>query len=173
MNSALLDFKCDKNKDIENFLHNKAISYQKQSRCSVYLLCDEKAFFENIISIQAYFTLSHKSIVIPAADETVSKSQRDAIMKNRNAESLEFVLIGQLGKRIENVGNDDFIYSEISGEEILKSAKEVINAANELIACRAVLVECEDEEKINKFYKTNGFKFLQKDRYNQYYYILK
>lgn len=132
-------------------------------------MCDESAWENGEISIQAYFTLSHKSIVIPMNNKKISKTQRDSIMKNRKAETLQFVLIGQLGKYINN---NSFISTELTGEEILNAAKEVIYSASELIACRAVLVECEDKEKINKFYETNGFKFLQKDKYNQYYYIL-
>ncbi len=173
LNSALADFKCAKNIDIENFLHTKAIVFQKQSLCSVYLICDEEALDNGIISVQGYFTLSHKAIIIPTENSNVSKSKRGDIMKNRDAELLNFVLIGQLGKYI--VQNDDGTYTatEVTGAEILDIAKEVIYAANDIIAFRSVLVECEeDNDYLNSFYKSNGFKFLQNEEFNQYYFIL-
>lgn len=168
--SALAEFRCTKDADIECFLRKNAVDFQKRGLCSVYLLCDKDLFDNNIISIQAYFTLSHKILSIPIDNADVSKSVRGKLTKNRTAELFHFVLIGQLGKRI-----DVNTKSSVTGKEILEAALEVINASSDLIVCKAVLVECnkdDDHKKVNDFYINNGFKFLQSDKLNQYYYLI-
>lgn len=58
--SALFDFKCDLDNDIECFLHNKAEEFLKLKLCSTYLLVNEDLFINGKLKIEAYFTLSQK-----------------------------------------------------------------------------------------------------------------
>lgn len=91
----------------------------------------------------------------------------------KTARTLDFVLIGHLGKRIEVKEDGQSISSDISGNEILDKAFEVIRSAVELIPCRCVLVECNYEPKVNQFYKDYGFSFFQNDgSHNQYTMLL-
>ena len=61
---ALSNFKCCQDLDIENFLHTNALNFLERGWCSVYLLLDEKAFLDNELKIEAYFTLSHKTLCV-------------------------------------------------------------------------------------------------------------
>lgn len=160
LSAALCDFKCAKDADIETFLHNKATEFEKRGFCTVYLILDADAFEKGNISVQAYFTLSHKSIQI---DENVSKTVRKRIAASKDADITHFVLIGQLGKYIAETGNGEYYQTEVSSTDILDDAFEIIRKANEMIACRGVLVECSAEEKIHMVYKNYGFAFLQYD----------
>ena len=103
----------------------------------------------------------------------MTKTKVKEINGFKTVESLHFVLIGQLGKYI--IKNDDNVYmrSEITSKEILDHAFEVIYSSSNLIPCRCVLVECNDEEKVKKTYENYGFKFFQNDgEHNQYYKVL-
>ena len=62
LSAALNMFRCSKDADIETFLRTKAIEFEKRGYCTVYLILDEEAFENGKLFIQAYFTLSHKSI---------------------------------------------------------------------------------------------------------------
>lgn len=130
---ALCCFRCKKDSDIENFLKTKAIDYMNRKWCAIYLLLDEDCLDKNEFFILAYFTLSHKFLI----PHEVSKNQIKKITGGVISEILHFVLIGQLGKFI-----DEAECSYISGKEVLDYAFEIIEDANELIPCRCVLVEC-------------------------------
>lgn len=138
----------------------------------MYLLLNEEAFFNGRLQIDAYFTLSHKSML----SETVetSKTQKKKMTGGyHDALFLEFVLIGHLGKHIEFLEDDTVHCADISGKEILDKAFEVIHQASQLIPSRCALVECSDEPKVRSVYENYGFVFLQRDReHNQYYKII-
>lgn len=168
---ALSDFKCSQDLDIETFLHEHAEEYQNRGLCNVYLVLNEEAFKNGKIKVEAYFTLSHKTLC------ATSNMTRTRIKKidgySTKAQSLHFVLIGQLGKYIFKINEDEYIRSEVTGKEILDYAFEIIYASSELIPCRCVLVECNDKEKVKNVYENYGFEFFQKDdRHNQYFKVL-
>lgn len=167
LQDALLSFRCAQDEDIEDFLHSKAVEFFNRGWCSVYILFNEEAFNENSLVIEAYFTLSHKSLV--SDSETMSTSSIRRYGGFKTAKTLNFVLIGQLGKWV--IGNEEEGYtrSAVSGEEILDKAFEIIHAAAELIPCRYAMVECSDNPNVIKAYTDYGFTFFQKDgKHNQY-----
>ena len=167
MHQALLSFRCDQDSDIQDFLHSKAIDFLDRELCSVYLLLNEEMFNRGQIFIEAYFTLSHKSLVSDIS--TMSKSAIQRYGGFKTARTLNFVLIGHLGKWV--IMNEDGTYqrSSVTSREILDFAFEVIQAAADLIPCKYVLVECSDEEKVQSVYKNYGFRFFQNDgEHNQF-----
>lgn len=166
MHQALLSFRCAQDKDIEDFLRFKAIEFSDRRLCSVYLLLNEELFNSHKLFIEAYFTLSHKSLI--ADNHTMSKSAIKRYGGFVTAKTLDFVLIGQLGKWIQEEGGT-FSRSSITGKEVLDSAFEVIKAATSLIPCKYALVECSDDIKIRTIYENYGFNFFQNDgQHNQY-----
>lgn len=152
--------------DIENFLHDKAIEFLRRNWCSVYLLVNEQAFDEGHIKIDAYFTLSHKTLLPVSASKTSVKEASGF----KGAESVHFVLIGQLGKYMERLSDGKIVSADISSKEILDCAFEVVRASSALIPCRCVLVECNSNEKVHKVYTDYHFKFFQFDgEHHQFY----
>ncbi|MDO4385188.1 MAG: hypothetical protein Q4E18_04230 [Clostridia bacterium] len=167
MHHALLSFRCAQDKDIETFLCSKAIEFSDRGLCSVYLLLNEELFAAGHLRIEAYFTLSHKSLI--ADNGKMSRSSIKRYGGFVDARTLDFVLIGQLGKLV--IENEDGTYSRspVTGKEILDYAFEVIGAASSLIPCKYALVECSDDQKVRAVYERYGFKFFQKDgQHNQY-----
>lgn len=166
LSDALDSFRCCLDEDIENFLRQKAIQYIERNWCSVYLIVDEKEFDNGRIKIDAYFTLSHKTLIPSVASKTSIKNASGF----KESESVHFVLIGQLGKYIERLENGEIRTSDISSREILDDAFEIIRASSALIPCRCVLVECSDNEKVHKVYTDYQFKKFQFDgEHHQFY----
>lgn len=152
-------FKCEKDPDIENFLKNKAILYEKKAKSRTYLIFDEEAMLLGEIKLLAYFAIAIQTLKIP---EGISPSQIRKLdgLYSRKGDGLiteiPAFLIGQLGK-------NDLYAGDISGDEIIEYALSVIFRAQELIGGRIVFVECQDNPKIVNFYIRNGFKVFRQD----------
>lgn len=65
-------FKCGRAPDIENFIKNKAITYEKKAKSRTYLAFDEEAMYEGEFKLLAYFTIAMQTLKIP---EGTSPSQ--------------------------------------------------------------------------------------------------
>lgn len=159
LSDALNNFRCYKDEDIEYFLRNNALTYIQRGWCAVYLILDEYGFDRGRIKVDAYFTLSHKSLIT----NNVSKTRIKSAAGFKDAESIHFVLIGQLGKHIEENDGALDIRANISSTEILDYAFEIIHASSDLIPCRCVLVECSENLKVQKVYTDYGFTLFQYD----------
>ncbi|AEF97232.1 hypothetical protein [Methanotorris igneus] len=147
--NLLNNFSCSKNPDVELFLKNTAILFEKLNKSRTYLI-----FKKDTKDILAYFTLALS--ILKIVDEEISKKtlkKLDGISKEKKEFSI--YLIGQLGK------NDKF-WDEIKGDIILQEAIDTLCNANELVGGRIILVETLNNEKLIKFYENNGFKILQK-----------
>lgn len=166
LSDALDSFRCCLDEDIEMFLRQKAISFLQRNWCSVYLIVDEQKFDSGHIKIDAYFTLSHKTLIPVSASKTSIKDAAGF----KEAESVHFVLIGQLGKYCKQLEDNKLCAADISSQEILDDAFEIIRASSALIPCRCVLVECSDNEKVHKVYTDYHFKKFQFDGEHYQYY---
>jgi len=146
---AIERFKCQDN-DVEKFLKEKALEFDKRNKSRTYLLFDTDD--SDDIIILGYFTVTMKSLKLSPA---LSKSKIKKIDGFRSdIKETESVLIGQLGK------NQDY-KTRIEGKTILKTALEIVYASCELIGGRIVFLECANNEKVVKFYEDNNFVFLQ------------
>lgn len=147
LNDYLSSFLCCKNKDVESFLHNKAVSNEKRSFTRTSLVIDEKSNND----IVGYFTLMVKPFDILT---DVSKTARQRLAGNKEAEVFNSILIAQLGR-------SDAYKGVVKGEEILNFALENCKLINGLTGLRIVCVEYEDISYLNDFYIGNGFTYLQ------------
>lgn len=125
------------------------------------------------MSIEGYFTLSNKVLFI---SDDVSNSRKRKLFNGikKDDKALHVILIGQLAKFIDE-SDENPKYGDTSMEELLDTAFEIIDAVNERIPCRWVLLECRessdedtDEEKhgrtkLHQKYIEYGFKDLQKN----------
>lgn len=167
LDEALSCFRCAQDTDIEDFLHHKAKEHLSRGLCSIYLVLSEDAFLRGQLHIEAYFTLSHKSLITGNAAASKSKIQKYAGFKT--AQTLDFVLIGQLGKYVALSEDGALHRSMVSGAEVLDYAFEVIRSAASLIPCKVAFVECSNDHHITAFYENYGFTFFQHDgKHNQY-----
>lgn len=158
MREVLSLFFCTKNSDVETFLRDKAITFEKASRARTYLILDEEALTDGKIDIIAYFTVSMKALNLR---EGISKNVRKHLdgLGNKQGSTFVVYLIGQLGK------NDNY-RSEIDGKELIAMAIATIKEAYDVVGGRYILVECEPVPGLKKLYEDNDFTFLQESLEN-------
>ena len=125
MREVLSLFFCTKNSDVETFLRDKAITFEKASRARTYLILDEEALTDGKINIIAYFTVSMKALNLR---EGISKNVRKHLdgLGNKQGSTFVVYLIGQLGK-------NDTYRSEIDGKELITRAIATIKEAYEIV----------------------------------------
>jgi len=143
----LSSFKCEKNKDVESFLHSLAIPNENRAFTRTSLVVDDEQESEII----GYFTLLIKPFEI--TDE-VSKESRRKLTGDKEAVVFNSILIPQLGR-------SDRYKGAISGEVILGLALENCELIFDLTGLRVVCVEYDDISYLNDFYIKNEFKILQ------------
>ena len=100
--------------------------------------------------ILACFSLRFKELSLIYSEISKGKVKRlDGI--NKNAEKIKAYLIGQIGKNFSIEPN------EITLKLILDEVYAIIDAAKVLIGGRAVILECDKNERLIALYKENGF----------------
>lgn len=148
--SLLSTFSCPKNTDVERFLHNSAIRFEQSDKARTTLILNTETS-----DIVAYFSLTFKELSLMSA--TISKGEVKKLDGfNKNAETLQVYLIGQLAKNFA-------IENSITLPDILDIVYNDINEARKLIGGRTVIVECEDNEHLIALYESQGFKKLAMD----------
>lgn len=136
--------------------------------CNTYLLFDTERDKDK--RIEGYFTLSFKVYEF----REVSNSMRKRLCNGySNKTSIPVILIGQLGKYIDEI-NDNFGHT--SAKELLDMAFSIIEEVAQRVPCSCVLVECKESdnnEKLQSIYEDYGFEEICRDgHYIQYGYKL-
>ena len=161
VNKMLKNFKSisisNKKNDIEIFLQEKAIKFEKSCISSTYLVYDD-----NIEEMLGYFTIANRSLILSKEELNVlSKTQQKklsnsgSILRNGDLMTSSF-LLGQLGKNYS-----DDIENLITGRELLTFAYDLFLKIKELINVKYIWLECQNEPKLISFYQNFGFKMLE------------
>ena len=96
--NILNTFSSRKNNNVEDFLHNKAIEFEKAGLSSTHLV-----FNENFVLL-GYFSLANKPLLVSKRNyEALSKSQRKKLCQNgkrltTDGYIVNSYLLGQIGK---------------------------------------------------------------------------
>ena len=153
-----------KDKDIENFLINKAIFFEKISISSTYLI------FNYEKELAGYFSIANRSLILQKEDlDIISKTLKKRLTKSASEnKSGDYVinsfLLGQVGKNFNLEKNN------LTGNEILKIAYELLLEIRQKIRVKFIWLECQNNEKILNFYQNFGFSkidnFISESGYN-------
>ncbi len=156
----LSSFSCPLNKDIENFLKNKAIEFSKRTTAKTHLVfwqTDDRKYKEFV----GYYTVASKVITVDRdiLSNTEAKKLRNQGIydESRHTYTVPAPLIAQLGKNYSN-GNDTLI----SGADLLHLAVNKVRKIQKEIGGRFMYLECEDNEKLLAFYTKYNFKIFGK-----------
>lgn len=120
--------------------------------------------YKSVPYLAGYFSISNKSLVIPKRQySTFSASLKKKLMglghkTEQNNYDIKGYLLGQLGK---NYSDEARKANNISGNDLLSLAYEKIKEAYIITGGRILFLECEDTEKLKKFYHSNGFVELE------------
>lgn len=153
----LSSFYCPLNKDIENFIKEKAISFAKQQIAITYLVFKKESYD---LTFVGYYTLTNKSIFINK--DALSNSIARKILKfgqhdqNSSRFMLPMPLIAQLGKNFSLPPN-----VKISGSELLRMALAKVAEIQYSLGGKTTYIECSNEKKLADFYSSNGFFLLE------------
>ncbi len=145
----LSSFKCEKNSDVESFLHNNALQSEIRSFSRTTLVLDET----NNNDVIGYFTTLIKNFDFK---ESCSKTAIGKLTGSRSSTAFNCVLIAQLGRSDEYKGL-------IPGEVILNLALDNCKKINDLAAVKVACVEYKEHPNLVKFYEYNGFTKLQEN----------
>lgn len=143
LGETLFKFKCGKNADEEDFLHNKAIAFENTNKARTYLLV-------NGSEIIAYYSLAFKSIDLA---EVSRQKVKDITAGEVNIKTYPAYLIGHIAKA-------DGVQDKI-GYEMLDNARDLIAVAQKYVGGRLIYIDCKDEKKLNEFYEKYGFKYFK------------
>ena len=157
LDGVLASFKCQKNKDEEDFLHCKAISFETQNKARTYLL-----YNDDFTHLLGYFTLAFKSIEL---DDVPKDKRKQMTAGESNVDTYAAFLIGHLAK-------NDCYKNELNGNILLNEAINIIAQAQDLVGGRLMYIDCKKEAKLMNFYESNGFvwfKTSEKTGLLQYY----
>lgn len=152
--ATLSAFSCPLNKDVEDFIHNKAVNFAKQRTAITYLVYLQSKG-KNILV--GYYTLTSKFVSI--SGKLISKTLGKRISKfsqydERSGQYLVSIpLIAQLGKNYAQ----DALSVYFSGSELLTLACNRVQQAQKIIGGKMVYIECSSNQKLYDFYSKNDF----------------
>lgn len=156
INVILSDFYCPYNKDVDEFLHTKALEFSKQQLATVYLVF---ASYKNKPGLIGYFALAPKYFHVDVTHKgKIGSNLRKRISKFATYDEaihkyiVPAPLIGQLSKNYKN-GYDQLI----TGDELLKIACDTVKEGQRILGGKLVYLECEDVPALVNFYEENGF----------------
>ena len=150
--NVISTFKSLEKNDIENFLYNKAIAFEKNSISTTHLI-----FTDNDVLL-GYFSLANKSLILSKERlEKLSNTKKKRLMQSGQIlENGHLVvnsyLIGQLGKNY-NLPQE----GQIKGKDLLALSFELLLELKKLITAKYVWLECQNTEKLINFYNRFGF----------------
>ena len=148
----LSTFSCEQEPEIERFLKERSIPFEKAHKSRTYLILEKKSSPEGEIAILAFISLALTSFRI---QKDVSNSMRKRLNGIFMNDDIPCFLIGQLGK-------NDRYWDKIEGSELLDYAMNFLEKGHDLIGGRFVRVDCREDERLIRFYEEN-FHFLSSD----------
>ena len=148
----LATFSSPRNKEIEEFIRNKAISFATGKLSVTYIVSNEDNG-----NILGYFTLTHKSIIISGDNLSSTSKKKLARYSRMDAATGNYMasafLIAQFGKNYALPKSD-----RISGHDLMQLATDVLVSIQRQIGGGIVYLDCEDNKVLTSFYKSQNFK---------------
>ena len=142
-------FSCSKNFDLQDFLHNKALTFEQHLRSRTYLYVDNETK-----EVVAYFTIAISMLFTnDLSNDTIKllDGYKD------DTRSIPCFLIGQLGK------SDKYKKYKI-GEYLLSDALDIIDCSQNSLGGRFILIDSVNNPKVLEFYKENSFLAIENDK---------
>lgn len=158
----LSSFSCKQDEDIEHFLHNRAIEFEKLSKSRTYLIFDEDELLTKDITeqtIYGYISLALKILTVPDSVSNRIRKELDGFSAKLHGEVIRdfpCYLIGQLSR------NSNVPAESINGDKILDLAEDIIATAVNAVGGRYMMIECRDNEKLINFYSNNNFEEISR-----------
>lgn len=151
--SYVANFYCSKDSDIENFLKQKAILFEKIGKSRTFLAVDE------VFDIIGYFSLALSILDVPEILSNRKRKHLDGVSSKRKGKivnKIPSILIGQLAK-------NDLYYGDFSGNRLLEICLSKILEGQKILGGRIIMVECKKNPNLIDFYEHADFVLTTKD----------
>jgi hypothetical protein len=163
LDKLLKEFSCTKEPDVESFLQNYAIQYERIGLARTYLYILREG---DLSHITAYFSIA----ITATSFEGISKNRKSRVLgfkPGRNTKDhFGGILIGQLARA------DRYCSSDINGNEMIDDAEDIIEQGRYYIGGKIVYLDC--REPLVGFYQQNGYTLVTPVPYpNGYYKMFK
>ena len=152
--SILSSFICPLGKDVEDFIHNKAIDFAVQRIAITFLVFLERG--EQLLFV-GYYTLANKFVSV--SHNMLSKTMQKRIAKFAQYDSgsgyylVSMPLIAQLGRNfVYEKNNTDF-----TGTDLLELACKRVIQVQKIIGGKMTYIECASNPKLYEFYSKQNF----------------
>ena len=142
--------------EVEYFLHNNAIEFEKKTLSTTHLLINENK------ELVGYFSIANKKLNIPKeVVKTFSKTKLKKIGQSSNIKKdgsyeINSYLIGQLGINF----SQEIKGEKITGKDLLNEIWILLLEAKKLVNVKYIWLECENNSKLINFYKEFGFDLI-------------
>ncbi|MGA5590105.1 hypothetical protein ACPCF3_01720 [Enterococcus mundtii] len=156
LTSKLKTFKCEKEKDLEEFLHNKACTYEYNEVGKTFLFIDKAKLDQSEFSVMAFFTNGLTSYDISEMSKKKRKKVLGSMPGRDNLNSFPAFLIGQLGRC------DSYTSEQLPGHKILHECFLQLREVSKIVGGEHVILECR-ECMFDNFYSKQGFKKLNEN----------
>lgn len=151
--SKFSTFSCQKNVDVQRFLRENSIPYEKAHNARTYLLVDEN------LNILAFYSLALKTICSDGLNLTSNLKKKIKGYGSYSKKLHTGFLIGQLAR------NDNCKRKNLSGDQILQFAILQLVEIQNHIGGRLIVIDCVDQ--LLEFYERNSFlKIGKEDKLN-------
>ena len=136
---AMKEFRCERNQDVEEFAHRRAVGNETNGSTRTYLTLDDELFDRDMLRVAGFV-----SVALTSTDYSgVSLEERRSILGNVPgiwvASSFPGYLIAELA-RDDRYGSD-----QVNGELLINFAEARIRDAMTLVAGGLVYLDCKDE----------------------------
>lgn len=153
LQTFLLSYENNLNRDIDKFLKNKAINFSKQGLAKTHLVI---ALYNSNPVIAGYFSLANKGFYVDTATKILSNKMRSKLSRFVYMEKgIQQALVP--APLIAQIGKNTLFPNLITGDELISLACNKVKEAQGFIGGKFVYLECENNEKLLDFYQRNNF----------------
>lgn len=154
--ALLHTFTCRRNRELESFLREKAITHEKSHMSRTYLAIDRYGCSDS--SVIAYISLAVHTMDIENISSSTMKKKLHGLYyppANKEYKPIPCYLIGQLAK-------DDLHVGSMNGDELIYIALGLIDVAQSVVGGRFIKLDCMDEPRLIELYERHGFRRVQR-----------
>jgi hypothetical protein len=151
------EFRCERDLDIQLFLQNKAIDYERAgySRTYIYQLYDQNK--EGILQIVAYFTVAITSVSFTDISRNRKVKVLGGFPGRDTQDHFAGLLIAQLGR------NDNFDKTIIDSKRMIADAEGIITRGRKYLGGKLIYIDC--KEPLIQLYSGFGYKLIIDGQY--------
>ena len=157
LKNGIAKFQCRRDKELENFLRERAFLFEETGKSRTYFLLDEYPLCHGEVRILAYCAVAPQVMFVPPSMPVRQIQRLDGLsgkIHGRKVGALPVYLIGQLAK------NDDYA-NETTGHDVLLYVWEVFRQVHQAIGGRIVMVDVKSSaDGLIRFYENEHFRFI-------------